>query len=177
VPGSNPDRHLPADISRNPSRRPTSLKARAIALLARREYSRSELRDRLVADQGQSAGAAETAVDAVLDELASLGYLSDARFAKSVVRQKSGGYSKRAIGAALKARGVGSDEATEALAGADVDDQATLVALWRRRFGKPPADDREKARQVRFLQSRGFSLSAIFKLLRSPPADNDAEYP
>ncbi len=60
---------------------------------------------------------------------------------------------------------------TEALAGADTDDAATLVALWRRRFGRAPADDREKARQVRFLQSRGFGLSAIFKLLRDPPAD------
>ena len=40
-----------------------------------------------------------------------------------------------------------------------------------RKFGAPPADDRDKARQVRFLQSRGFALAAIFKLLRNPPAD------
>ena len=47
-----------------------------------------------------------------------------------------------------------------------------MVALWRRRFGAPPANDREKARQVRFLQSRGFALSAIFKLLaRSARSD------
>ena len=47
-----------------------------------------------------------------------------------------------------------------------------MVALWRRRFGTPPANDKEKARQVRFLQSRGFSLSAIIKLLRNPPGDD-----
>jgi len=41
-----------------------------------------------------------------------------------------------------------------------------LEALWRRRFGTAPADDREKARQVRFLHARGFALSAILKLLR-----------
>ena len=46
-----------------------------------------------------------------------------------------------------------------------------MRALWLRRFGRAPTDDREKARQVRFLQSRGFSLSAIFKLLREPPDD------
>ena len=113
-------------------------------------------------------------MDAVLDELSALGYLSDERFAKSLVRQKSGGYSRNAIGATLKAKGVGGDAAREALAGADLDDGAALVALWRRRFGKPPADDREKARQVRFLQSRGFSLSAIFRLLREPPGDDGA---
>ena len=35
-----------------------------------------------------------------------------------------------------------------------------------------PNDEREKARQVRFLQGRGFSLSAIVKLLRDPPGED-----
>ena len=42
-----------------------------------------------------------------------------------------------------------------------------MLALWQRRFGTPPANDSEKARQIRFLQSRGFELSAIFKMLRT----------
>jgi regulatory protein len=71
----------------------------------------------------------------------------------------------------LKARGVDGDAAADALTGVDVDDLDAMVALWRRRFGAPPENDREKARQVRFLQSRGFSLSAIFRLLRDPPGD------
>ena len=148
------------------SRPPPSLKARAIGLLARREYPRSELRDKLLA-----TGAAREEVDAVLDEIAASGYLSDERFAHAMVRQKSGGYSKRAIAATLKAKGVVGETATDALAGAEQDDYTTMLALWRRRFGTPPANDREKARQVRFLQSRGFGLSAIFKLLRDPPAE------
>jgi DNA-binding transcriptional MerR regulator len=37
-----------------------------------------------------------------------------------------------------------------------------------------PANDKEKARQIRFLQSRGFSLSAIIKLLRNPPTGRSA---
>jgi regulatory protein len=155
------------------SERPAKpLKARAIALLARREYSRAELRTRLVAG-GDAADATE--VDHVLDELVALGYLSDARFANSVVARKSGDYSKRAIGAALKAHGVDGEAAAAALEGGSVDDHDAMVALWRRRFGKAPANDREKARQVRFLQSRGFSLSAIFKLLRDPPGDTGDE--
>ena len=129
------------------------------------------MRDKLLAGGDRNAVEA-TEIDAVLDELAALGYLSDARFAKALVRQKSGGYSKRAIGATLKARGVGGEAATDAIKGSDIDDQDAMVALWRRRFGKPPANDKEKARQVRFLQSRGFALSAIFKLLRDPPGDD-----
>jgi regulatory protein len=143
-----------------------SLKARAVGLLARREYSRAELRDKLVA-----TGATRDAAEIVLDEIAALGYLSDARFAKALVRQKTGAMSKRAISASLKAKGVDADTASAALAASEVDDEAAMVALWRRRFGSPPANDREKARQVRFLQSRGFALSAIFKLLRNPPID------
>jgi regulatory protein len=146
-------------------RQPRSLTARAIGYLARREYARAELREKLLA-----TGATPVAVDATLDELAARGYLSDVRYARAVVRQKTGGYSRRAIAETLKAKGVGGDAATEALAGVGQDDDAALAALWLRRFGRAPASEREKARQVRFLQSRGFGLSAIFRLLRDPPA-------
>lgn len=153
-----------------PSRLPKSLKSRAIGYLARRDYSRAEMRDKLLAIANPPS---RDDVDALLDELAALGFLSDARFAHALVRKKAGDFSKRAIAATLKAKGVGGETAGEALAGNEIDDQDALVALWRRRFGRAPVDDREKARQVRFLQSRGFSLSAIFKLLRSPPGDDD----
>jgi regulatory protein len=148
------------------TRPPKSLKARAVAYLARRDYARIELRDKLLA-----TGATADEVDPVLDDLAAQGYLSDARFAQALVRQKTGAYSKRAIAQTLKAKGVAGDVVTVALDRADADDATTMVALWRRRFGRAPANDRERARQVRFLQSRGFGLSAILKLLRDPPTD------
>ena len=143
------------------------LKARAVALLARREYSRAEIRAQLVADGGADA----EEVDRVLDDLVARGLLSDARFANGVVAQKSATHSKRAIGAALKARGVDDEAIARAIEGSAIDDERAMIALWRRRFGKAPADEREKARQVRFLQSRGFSLSAILKMLRDPPEE------
>lgn len=163
-----------------------SLKQRAVSLLARREYSRAELRAKLLGgadrqgrihdeggvrpDDDRESSAGED-LDAVLDELARLGYLSDARYAKALVQQKSGTRSRRSINAALKASGVAEEVAAEALAEHAIDDGEAMIALWRKRFGTPPADDKEKARQVRFLQARGFSLSAILKLLRDPPSD------
>jgi len=164
---------MTAGAPRNSTRPPKTLKARAIALLSRREYARAELRAKLAGDRGGSDVGSD--IEALLDELSALGYLSDARFAQGIVRQKSGGYSKRAIGASLKARGVDGAAADDALANVELDDLDAMVALWRRRFGTPPANDKEKARQVRFLQSRGFSLSAIFKLLRNPPEDHVPE--
>jgi regulatory protein len=150
-------------------RSPGTLRERAIALLARRDYARTELRQRLL--RGDHGAVARAEVDALLDELVALGYLSDERFAQTTVTRKSGSYSRRAIAEGLKAQGVASETVAEALAGAGVDDDVALLALWQRRFGRAPRDEREKARQVRFLQSRGFDLSAIFKLLRSLPGE------
>ena len=140
---------------------PSSLRAQAIRLLARREYARAELEQRLRAKGGQ-----RDEVSAVLDELAALGYLSDTRYASAFATQKQSAYSRRRIAELLKSRGVARADIEAALAQAGLDDDAALRALWQRRFGKPPADEREKGRQVRFLQARGFALSAILRFLQ-----------
>jgi regulatory protein len=140
---------------------PVSLRAQAIRLLARREYARSDLEQRLIAK-----GAPRSEVGPVLDELIAQGYLSDARYARAMATRKAGGYSRRSIAEGLKSRGIARTDIERALVEAETDDEKALRALWQRRFGKPPMDEREKARQVRFLQARGFALSAIFKLLR-----------
>jgi regulatory protein len=142
--------------------KPVSLKAQAVRLLARREYARDDLQQRLIAK-----GAARDEVVAVLDELSSQGLLSNERFAHALVAQKSGSYSRRSIRGELKRKGVSGEAIEGALSDAPVDDEAAMRALWQRRFGTPPANDREKARQIRFLQSRGFELSAIFKMLKT----------
>jgi regulatory protein len=148
---------------RRKERPPRTLKQRAIGMLARREYSRAELAARLAA-----TGAARSEIDPVLDELERAGYLSDTRFASAVVRQKAGGYSKRAIAHALREKGVAAPAAQEALAALDGEDEfAQALALWQRRFGRAPADEREKARQVRFLVSRGYATNVVFRVLRA----------
>ena len=135
-------------------------------LLARREYSRAELSQRL-----QRRGLTPDAVERALDELAAAGYLSDQRVAHCVVAQKSGRYGKRAIAYALKEKGIGAAEMEMALAPlAHADEFADAQALWRQRFGAAPTTDREKARQVRFLQARGYALSVVFKVLRAAGA-------
>jgi regulatory protein len=141
-----------------------TLRAQAIRLLARREYARAELESRLV-----GAGADLAEVRNILDDLGAQGLLSDQRFAQAVVSQKAGRYSRRNIAGGLKAKGVASSDIDNALREADLDDDTALRALWQRRYGQLPAGDREKARQVRYLQARGFSISAILKLLRNPP--------
>jgi len=141
---------------------PVSVRATAIRMLARREHGRTELAQRL-----KMRGAPAAEIESVLDELQQLGLLSDARYAHSLVAQMSGRYARRAIVHTMKERSVDVDavaEVDESLAA--IDDATDALALLTRRFPDPPANDREKARQVRFLQSRGYALSLIFRLLR-----------
>ena len=152
---------------------PVSAKAAAVRLLARREYSRAELSQRLL-----RRGLAPDVVERTLDELATAGYLSDRRVAQAMVAQKAGRYGKRAIVYALKEKGIGPADMEAALAPlAHVDEFADAQALWMQRFGVPPATERDKARQVRFLQARGFSLATALRVLRgagSRLGDDDA---
>jgi regulatory protein len=148
-------------------RAPPSVKATAIRMLARREYARAELFHRLL-----HRGADRAEVERVLAELEALGYLSDARFAGAVVHRKAGRYAKRAIAHELKEKGVASAAAKAALGALDnVDELAEATTLWRRRFGVAPGDEREKARQVRFLLARGYSAAIVFKVLRTAGAN------
>jgi regulatory protein len=138
--------------------------------LARREYSRAELARKL------GAGAESAAeIEALLDEFEASGWLSDERFAGGAARQREGRYSQRYILEDLKSRGVTGDTARDAVSALEQDDYATALALWRQRFGKAPENQKEKARQVRFLQSRGFSLQVVFKVLRDHGVQPDDE--
>jgi regulatory protein len=140
-------------------------------MLARREYARADLAERLT-----SRGADATEVTRVLDELEQLGYLSDARFAQMLVTQKAGRYGKRAIAHALTQRRVASPAAQTALDTLkNVDEVADAGALWERRFGSPPKDERERARQIRFLMARGYSLSIALKVVGRPGAAANAD--
>ena len=127
-------------------REPASARATALRLLARRDYSRSELAQRL----------------------------SDVRYAQALVSQRAGRLGARAIARDLQDKGIAADAAKDALTAlAPRDELADATALWTRRFGTPPADDREKARHVRFLVSRGYSASVAFKVLRAAGANDD----
>jgi regulatory protein len=138
-----------------------SLRARAMRFLARREHSRVELRRKLatLAREGDD-------VDALLDELARKDWLSDARFAELAVRSKARRFGPIKVAYQLRAKGVGDEAITLAFQSAGVDGTANLEQVWRSRFSTAPAGERERGKQVRFLQGRGFSLDDILRFLK-----------
>jgi len=144
-----------------------SIRARALRLLARREHSARELAAKLAA-----RGHGEGEIAEVIGELAREGLQSDARFAEAYVFQRVGrGYGPLKIREELRERGIDAELIDACLREAETDWQALLAEVRRKRFGpKVPDDFAEQARQARFLQSRGFPLSDIRRLLRDVDA-------
>jgi regulatory protein len=129
----------------------------ATALLARRDFPSSELREKLLA----RAFDEETAA-AVIADLMRQGTLNDVRYAQNYVAYHAGrGQGPVRIAAQLRQRGLAADIVDAALSGG-TDWRALAVKVCRAKFGsQPPASWALKARQARFLQYRGFSSDHI----------------
>jgi regulatory protein len=138
-----------------------SLKARALQLLAGREHSRLELKRKLAKHAEESDD-----VDALLDDFERRGWLSEARYIEQTVRTKSRKYGPLKIVHQLREKGVGEEGIAAGMRLAATGERETLASVWRGRFGSPPQDAAQKAKQIRFLQGRGFRLEDIAKFLR-----------
>ena len=150
-----------------------SLRARALQYLARREYSRAELRGKLLphvqaeADFEQAFDSSgRVNLDALLDDLTSRGWLSDERAATQLVHAKRGRFGTQRIAHELSQKGISEDLIGEILPQLKETELEAARQVWQRKFGTLPQDAKEKARQMRFLQSRGFSLDVVFKVLK-----------
>lgn len=106
---------------------------------------------------------------AVVERLVSQGWVSDERFAREMVRVRTAaGYGPLRILAELRRRGV-PEEAAQAVLESRAEDWAERAERARRkRFGTAAARDfRELARQVRFLERRGFAADHIRRVTRA----------
>ncbi len=158
------------------NRPPTTLRARALMWLAQREHSRQELQRKLVhwlreierraGDSGSAGDAPRIAADEIeplLDALQAAGQLSDARFVESRLHARSARYGNRRIEQELKMHGAApDDDQRQSLKASEV---ARGQRVWASRFGSPPRDATERARQMRFLAARGFTSETIRKVI------------
>jgi len=139
-----------------PSPEPGDLRERALGLLARREHSRIELIRKL-----ERAGFSRDDIDPLLDAFEAKNWLSDRRFAESYVADHRARAGSIKLAYDLRQRGVG-DGIIESVLGDHRDSELDRAReVWQKKFGTAPADMAEKARQIRFLQSRGFTSEVI----------------
>lgn len=172
-----------------------SLKGQALALLARREYSRAEMRQKLLAHarkldaaaQGQAAADADplaaflrpadstpspeprepedlaAEVDTVLDWLVAQRHLSETRFIESRVHVRAARQGQALIRQELARHGLELDPDTAQHLRDTERERAK--AVWQKRFPEPATDPAGRAKQMRFLASRGFSADIIRRLV------------
>jgi regulatory protein len=137
----------------------------AFRFLGHRDRTVAEVRERLGAE-----GIEPATVDGAIDELHHLGYLDDARYAQRFAedRRTIDAWGAERIERRLLALGV--DPALIAAAlderGAGEELEAALVVL-RRRFARPPADDRSRDRALGLLVRKGYELELAYDAVRA----------
>jgi len=131
----------------------------AIYSLAMREHSRKELFDKLKRKDFSE----NVDLDALLDELEEKNYLNEERFVESYIRSRiARGQGAVKIINDLRQRGITTLLINNAMQEADVDWFVLASEQREKKFGEnKPVDFKEKAKQMRFLSSRGFSAEVI----------------
>jgi len=115
------------------------------------------------------AGHEEGVAEATVAQLATEGAVSDARYAAGRVRARAEqGVGPLKILAEFRDKGVDAELLAEVLALRDPVWVARACAVRAKRFGESlPEDRKERDRQARFLQTRGFSFDQIMTAVRT----------
>ena len=104
---------------------------------------------------------------AVLDECEQRGWLSERRVVERLVHARRSRFGARRIEPDLRQKGVSEVAVSAALAALKGDELDAARSVWRRKFGgKQPRGPADRARQVRFMQGRGFDLEVILKVIK-----------
>ena len=137
---------------------------KALDLLTRREHSELELHRKLLI-KGHAISDIETTIQALRQEK----LLSNTRFTECYIRhRREKGYGPLRIHAELIARGIPEDMIEHHLNIADNDWFAYAKKVWQKRFkNSVPRDLHERAKQMRFLQYRGFTTDHINTIYQS----------
>lgn len=126
----------------------------AFGSLAMREHSAKELRNKLERKFEDPA-----LVDAVMEELIAQDLQSDERFTQAFIsmRQRQG-KGPLIIKMGLRERGIAAELIAECIDDSDELWLKLASDVRQKKFrGAAPIDQRERAKQMRFLQARGFS--------------------
>lgn len=148
---------------------PPSLKGRALRYLAAREHSRAELLRKL-APHAQE----RSEIEQVLDDLQAKGFISEERVAASVLRQRAARLGDRRLRQELHTKGLDAQTVAQALELLRGTEPARAREVWQRKFGQPATDPAGRARQMRFLLTRGFAMDVVRRVVQGADVDADA---
>jgi regulatory protein len=139
---------------------PLSLKGRALRLLGGREHSRAELERKLATYEEEPGSLARA-----LDELQARGFINEQRVLESVLHRRAAKLGATRIRQELQGKGLAPEAVLEAVEQLRATEVERAREVWRKRFGEPPLDANARAKQMRFLASRGFGGEAIRRVV------------
>jgi regulatory protein len=111
-------------------------------------------------------------VDELLDWLVANKYLSEERFVESRVNARARKQGTMLIKQELSRHGLALEP--QQAAALRETEFARAKALWDRRFGEVGVDARARAKQARFLVSRGFAADLVRRIVGGGGDDDDA---
>ena len=138
-----------------------SLKGRALRLLSQREHSRTELERKLNAHEQVPGELAQA-----LDELQARDFINEGRVVESVVHRRAGKLGAARVKQELAAKGLSGEAVEAAMADLLQTELSRAQAVWRKKFDRPAADAQERAKQARFLLTRGFKAEVVHKIVQ-----------
>ena len=147
-----------------------SLKGRALRYLSMREHSRSELALKL----GRYAQESDD-VQALLDSLETMNFLSTTRFSESLVNRRQARFGNQRILAELKSHGVDREQIDSVKISLLESEALRATEVLHRKYASKASDHQERAKQMNFLLQRGFSSKSIQSALRANREDEQSE--
>lgn len=145
-----------------------SLKGRALRLLSGREHSRTELERKLKAHEETPGQLAQ-----VLDDLQAKDFISEARVVESVINRRAARFGASRIKYELLNKGLGAEAVAEAVNSLKASELDRAREIWRKKFGGPAPDAAGRAKQMRFLATRGFGGDVIRRVVTQANVDED----
>jgi SOS response regulatory protein OraA/RecX len=153
--------------SESKSKRPQlSLRGRALGYLSRREHSRAELARKLTPHVTVT-----DSLETLLDALEREGWLSNERFVESVVHRRGAKLGTSRIVHELKRNGIDETLIQDANAALKDTELTRARDVWSKKYGELPITPADRAKQGRFLATRGFTSGVIMKVLEASDDD------
>lgn len=137
-----------------------NLKSKALDFLSRRDYSYSELYNKL-----QKYSDDLDQIKFILDELVVRKFINEERFIENFIYSKSKKYGSVKVKYLLNNKVANKDLINQIYDEAQIDEFSLACQHLIRKFSSAPQDQKEKAKYFRFLQSRGFSSSIAIRAI------------
>lgn len=107
-----------------------------------------------------------------MDELQAKGFIDEQRVIDSVLHRRAPRLGASRVRQELQAKGLPAEAvalAVEELRGSELQ---RAREVWRKKFGRAPADANEWARQARFLVARGFDAGVARRTIGDADRDD-----